>query len=764
MKEKILIALLFLINSIYIFAQNHTISGYITDTETGETLIGATIFDKEALSGTISNEYGFFSLTLKKSKPTLTFSYIGYEEQDIKLDLIKSETFNLALKPNALMLNEVVISTTKRSNPVKINEFSIAILTPKTIKELPIAFGESDIIKGVQLQSGVSSLGEGSSGMFVQGGNSDQNLIIIDEAPIYNPSHLFGLVSVFNPDAIKNIEFHKGSMPAEYGGRISSVIDCQMNDGNKYKHQISGGIGTLTAHASVDGPIKKDTASYLVAVRRSIRDLFQNPDKHTSYVPQFYDINAKLNWNINNKNRFFFSVYTGKDKILTNDDFTNTWGNTSFTLRWNHTVAARLFSNISVIYSNYRNNWDYTAKSKNYNWLTGIEDIQAKINFNWYFNPKCEFKFGVESTYHQFIPGENSFPEQSLFRINAVESSAYLQNDIDIADWLGIIYGLRFSVFQNVGEGQWYQYSGNTAFGTKENTSGIYHSNYNLEPRVTLNIRPLENHALKLSYSRTAQYYQILQNSIFSYTSLQTWLPVNPNIEPLEGNIYAAGYFINIDEKYSFSTEAYYKTINNMFDYIDHAELINNPYIETQIRSGIAKGYGVSVEVKRESQKLMTSVNYTHSNIKYDIEGINSNNAYPALQNIPNDIRIAAIYKPSERLGISAFWTYHSGYVVTLPTGYAVSDPFDERLKIPIYTERNAGKLPDYHRLDMSVILYPMKNTKRWKGTWSAGIYNVYNRLNPIGVDLTESQGGQGQAYFYTFYRMIPNISYSFKF
>ncbi len=763
MTKKNFIIIFFALFSINSVAQSYTISGYISDNETGEILIGATIYDKENKIGTSTNEYGFYSITLNTVPVTLIYSFIGYQNEIKQIENANNKTLNIAINPDALQLNEIVV-TANQNNPLRINEFNIIALNPKVINELPILFGETDIIKGIQLQTGVSTLGEGSSAIHVQGGNADQNLIIIDEAPIYNSSHLFGLVSVFNPDAVKNVELHKGSIPAEFGGRVSSVIDCQMKDGNKNKHQFSGGIGTLTAHAAIEGPIAKEKASYLIATRRSIRDLFQNPSRNVSYVPQFFDINAKLNWNINQKNRLFFSLYTGKDIIATNNDFTNYWGNTTLTFRWNTTLTPKLFSNISVIYSNYQNNWEYTSKNKNFNWLTGIEDIQTKIDYNWFISSKSKIKFGINSIYHKFTPGENNFPEQSLFRINALESSAYILNDINISNWIGINYGFRFSLFQNIGKGNWYQYENQIATGINENKTGFYHTNYNFEPRITVNLKPNENQSVKLSYSKTSQYYQVLQNSVFSYTSLQTWLPANPNIKPLKANIFVLGYFLKINNKLMFSTDAYYKIINNVIDYIDHAELINNPYIETQIKTGISENYGISFEIKRETSKLTTKASYTYSKSMYKIEGINGNEAYPALQNIPHDIRLTVIYKPIKRIAISAFWTYHSGYAATLPTGYAIADPFEAPTNIPVYTARNAGKLPDYHRLDISAILHPKTNSRRLKNTWSIGVYNVYNRLNPIGINLSESSISSQKVYLYTFFRMVPYISYNFKF
>ncbi len=743
-----------LLNQLLIFSQRHTISGFVYDKENKEVLIGATVYDSVSLKGTITNSYGFYSLSLENKEPVLIVSFMGYMNQQKPLVLSRDLHVNFEISSDISTINEIDIKGQSKYNPLNSNEFNVSSLNPKTIEALPIAFGENDVIKAIQLESGVTSLGEGSSGIYVQGGNTDQNLIIIDEAPIYNPAHLFGLVSVFNPDAIKNVEFYKGAIPVEFGGKLSSVIDCQMNDGNKKNVRYSGGLGTLTAHAAIEGPVKHDTASYLFAVRRSIRDLFENPGKYVTYVPQFYDINAKLNWNVNNKNRLFLSLYAGKDEIKTSGDFNNRWSNITTTFRWNRVISNKLFSNISVIYSKYNNDLEFIAKTKNYKWLTGVEDIISKMSFSWYLSPDNKIKFGIETIYHKYIPGENETPEESLFRINALESSAYILNDIDISSWLGVNYGLRYSLFQNIGKGKWYTYDAYNPIELNENHKGIYNTYHFPEPRITINIKPKVNQVLKLGYSRTVQYSQVLQNSVFSYTSLQSWLPANPNVDPLSSNIFSGGWFA-IYGNINLSAEVFYKELNNIVDYVEHAQLVNNPYIETQIETGNGISKGISFQVDRKTENLELEASYAFSRIKYHIDGINNNLEYPALHDIPNDVRLKTLFKPTKRIGISAFWTYHTGFVITLPVGSTYG--------VPIYTSRNEARLPDYHRLDISLYLYPKPSEKRWKGTWSAGVYNAYGRFNPIGVNISESSIS-GTVYLFTLYRMIPFISYNFKF
>ncbi len=739
-------------NSISTWAQTNTISGYVYDAETSETLIGATIYDSLSLKGTTSNKYGFYSLTLNSTTKGVMVSYIGYSTQSQHIDNLGSIKLNVYLQPSTAGLNEVVITAETRLNPIATNQFNVVTLTPTSIAEYPLMFGGTDVIKAIQLQPGVSTLGEGSSGFFVQGGGADQNLMLIDEAPIYNASHLFGLVSVFNSDAIKNVSFYKSPMPAEYGGKISSVVDAQMKDGNKQRFQISGGLSTLTGHLAVEGPIIKNKASYLIALRRST-GLYAN-----AYNPVFYDLNTKVNLNVNTNNRLFISVYSGKDK-LDDDDFLNTWGNTTSTLRWNHTIGPKLFANLSIIYSDYKNEREFKETGKEYHWLTGVNDITGKLNFSWFLNPTNELKFGIESTYHKYIPGENQLPESSLFRINAVETAAYISQDINLNPWLGLNYGARASLFQNIGGGQWYSFDNYVPTGLNQNESGVYNTYSSIEPRVTINIKPSTSGSIKIGYSKTAQYSQVIQNSIYSYSALQTWLPANPNFKPLFADIFSLGYY-GEKGKFSFSLEGYYKKINNIIDYVDHAQLINNPFIDSQLRSGIQKAYGASIEVKRETEKLNLSLAYSYSRVFNTIEGINKGKTYSTLQDIPHDIRLSAYYKPTPRIGISGYWSYHTGYAATFPVGY-VNGNNDPR-PLPIYGERNSSRMPNYHRLDLSVNLLPKENNKRWKSTWSAGVYNAYSRLNPMGIEFYAPP--ENLATTISLYRIVPYISYNFKF
>lgn len=756
MRKLVVVPLLILV-SVKVWSQTATLSGFIYDSETAEALIGATIYDSLNAKGAVSNNYGFYSLTLENGTHHISVSYIGYSFLSQDITTSNDTIIDFKLVPDIEDLDEVVITANPGLgvNPINTNLFNVVTLSSASLQEYPLIFGESDVIKAIQLQPGVSSLGEGSSGFYVQGGSADQNLMLIDEAPIYNASHLFGLVSVFNPDAIKYVSFYKNPIPAEYGGKISSVVDAQMNDGNKHGVNLSGGIGTLTAHVAVEGPIKKDKASYLIALRRSTRDLLQISS--SQYNVKFYDLNAKINWRINPNNRLFFSVYNGRDN-LTDDDFINTWGNTTAVMRWNHIFSPKLFANLSVVYSDYDNDREYTEPGKNYHWLTGVKDITGKFKFSWFLNANNEVKYGVISTYHQFIPGENHLATSSLPRVNALESAVYISHNIKLTLWLGLNYGFRATLFQNMQEGQWYEYENYVPTELMQNERGVYSTYSAFEPRITVNLKPGENSVFKLGYAKTTQFSQVIQNTAFSYSALQTWLPAGPNFKPLYANIFSAAYYGGKGSM-SYSIEGYYKNINNVIDYVDHAQLINNPFIETQVRVGDGMAYGVTAELKRETEKLKLSIAYTYSRVFNKIPGINNGESYSALQDIPNDLRISVYYKPIKRLGISGYWTFHTGYATTFPTGYVNSNELNP---IPIYGARNDSRMPNYHRLDLAVNLLPKHNHKRWASTWSAGVYNAYGRLNPMGIEFNKN--ALPNARTYTLYRFVPYISYNFKF
>ncbi len=713
------------------FSQTFTISGYVYDKNTGETLIGATVYETTSMKGTSSNGYGFFSLSLPQGEYSINCSYLGYNTHTFTIRPDADINRNIFLEREGINIDEVVVSAGKSQSPINTNEFNFDKITINDIKKLPVIFGEADLIKAVQLQPGVKTLGDGSSGMFVRGGNSDQNLILIDEAPIYNPSHMFGLISVFNPDAINNITLYKSNMPAQYGGRTSAVLDCKMKEGNMYDYNFSTGISTFSASLFANGPLVKEKSAFLVSARKSIVDLLFKPDQQGMFeiVPGYYDINVKLNTKIGDKDRLYMSFYNGKDRLQSVDGFSNNWGNLIGTLRWNRNLSSKWFSNLSLIYSNYTNDLEFNENSRNYEWHTGVTDLNIKADLSYYISPDNTIKMGVNSIYHKFIPGESDDTLQSIPRTDAIESAVYVLNDIRLNSWLGLNYGIRFSIFQNDG------------------------FNSTFEPRISTNIRTSLASSIKLAYARNAQYMQVLQNSSLSYTSLETWFPANANIQPIVTDVFSAGWFWEINQSYHFSAELYYKDSKNRIDYIDHAELIDNPFIEAEIRSGKEKAYGIDVEIKKTMGNFTGAVSYSWSRALRKIKDINNVNWYSAPYDIPHDIRVHGNYKLNKRWSLSSMWVYTSGRPVTLPVGFY----FEGLDAVPIYSERNSSRFPDYHRLDVAAN-YTNKATN--KGYWdiSFGIYNLYARLNPIGYEF-DGFGRNMRVSQYSLFTILPNFS-----
>lgn len=760
MKYKLLL-IIFFFSSFLVYSQNYsTISGYVYDSQTGENIIGANIFTENLQKGTISNSYGYYSLNLEKNIYQINYSFIGYLQTTINIDLKKDTIINIYLESNDNQLDEVVVSA--NSDVSKTNDYSIIRLTPLSINKMTTIFGENDVIKAIQQQSGVKTVGDGTSGFYVQGGNIDQNLILIDEAPVYNPSHLFGLVSVFNPDAVHEIKFYKGNSSAKYGGRLSSVMDVKMKEGNMNKMQFAGGISLLSSRLTLQGPIIKNKVSFLITARRSFIDLFMKPDNNNNVIPQFYDLNIKTNIKINQNNRLFFSYYNGKDKILSVGNFTNIWGNKTATLRFNHIFTPRIFSNISLIYSDYQNQLSFKDFKQDISWKTAIEDYTLKSDFSFYVNSNNIIEFGTNSIFHNFTPGEaNNTLMQSINQSQAIENAVYLLNDIKIFDKIGINYGLRFTVFQSIGNAIWYDYNENH-YPVKENINetGIYNTFKNFQPRISINYFITDKLTLKSAYSRTVQYVQLLQNNAYAYTSLETWIPASPNILPQTADIFSLGFeFINT-KKYNLSFDFYYKIFNNQIDYIDHARLIGTQYIESQIRTGEATAYGLEINLQKTTGKFTGNINYNYSRIIKNIIGINNNKPYPAAYDIPHDVRISLNYDFSKRISISTFWIYTSGRAYTMPSGYFEYEGFF----VPVYSDRNAERMPDYHRLDFSLNINPKEN-KKYKSYWKFGIYNIYARQNPLGYNFEyDADSNNLRIYQFNFISIMPSISYSFKF
>lgn len=735
------------------------IDGYVSNAESNEALIGAVIYSLNDKTSTISNDYGYFSLKANDKDFQVIVSYIGYSNDTLDLNLTKQIHFSVKLNKKQFNIAELEVNASKNTNLLQSNQYAPRRLNIENIKAMPMMMGEADVIKAIQLQSGVKTLGDGSSGMFVRGGSSDQNLILIDEAPIYNPAHMFGLLSVFNPDAVNSVSFYKSNMPAQYGGRTSAVIDCKMKEGNSKNHHFSAGISLLSTSVYANGPIVKEQSSYLVSFRKSITDLIFNPVQDGAFVvlPAFYDINVKLNTKIGKNDRLFFSFYDGKDHNKSYDGFDNQWKNTTATLRWNRSFGQKWYSNVSLISSRYVNDLKYTETDLNYSWRTGVQDLNLKIELDRYFSTNNRLKFGANTIYHQFTPGESNNPTQSIPHSQAIESAFFALQDITLWDKLGINYGLRFSTFQSIGEASWYEYD-NLFIKEHHNEKGVYHTNFQVEPRISLNYKLNDKQSLKGGYARNAQYMQVLENNTLSYTSLETWFPANPNIAPLLSDVFSAGWFYEPNSNYFFSAEVYYKSIMNIIDYVDHAQLIDNPYVEAETLSGDGEAYGIELEVKKQTGKLTGSISYSYSRALQTIEGINNNESYSSLHDIPHDLRILTSYHHNKYWSYSAFWTYNTGRAATFPIGF-YKDKEDYNRVIPIYSERNGSRFPSYHRLDLSAQYSTKAKGNKSYWDYSLGVFNAYARENPTGYFFSDTTISP-----YSYIGFLPNFSVKFNY
>jgi hypothetical protein len=758
-----------------------TLSGHIHDKSTGEDLIGATVYVKEIKSGTTSNIYGFYSISLVSGQYTVVYSYVGFTPLEKTFDLKENITFDVDLTMANQELEGVVITGEAVNANVTQAEMSSIKMDTKTIKQIPALMGEVDIIKAIQLLPGVQSISEGSSGFSVRGGSLDQNLIQLDEATVYNASHLMGFFSVFNNDAIKDVKLYKGDIPASSGGRLSSLLDVRMKDGNTKRFSGTGGIGTISSRLTLEGPIVKDKASFIVSGRRTYADIFLklNSDPaindNTLY---FYDFNAKVNYEMNENNRLFISAYYGKD-VFKNPDFKMMWGNSTLTMRWNHLFSKRLFSNFTILYSKF----DYElgvpeGSSSSFEWIANLRDYGAKADFTYYLNTNNTIKFGTSSTYHNFIPGtarglgsEAFLTEYVVENNNALESAIYLSNEQKIGSRLIAKYGLRYSHFVNIGEATIYNYDDHYELvdSTVYGKGDLFSPYGGFEPRLGITFLINEFSSVKASYSRTRQYIHLAQNSTAG-TPLDIWFPSSPNVDPQVADQYALGYFRNFRQNtIETSVEGYYKKFDHSVDFKDHAELLLNKLYEGELRFGEGQAYGLEVYFRYEIKKFSGWVSYTlsrterNTNTRYIEDGINSNSTYLASWDKPHNVAIVLNYNMSKRLIMGATWVYNTGSAVTFPVGrIQVGEQY-----IPIFSERNGYRMPDYHRLDVSVtLLGKEKPGKNWNWDLNFSAYNAYARKNPWVINFKSEPDNPNETYAEMIYlfSIVPSVTFNFRF
>ena len=788
MKSRFLIILLLI--SAWTFAQNYTISGRVTDASSGEALIGVAVFLEDASTGDVSNEYGFYSLDLPKGKQKVLFSYLGYEIVAKTLDLQKNTTINIELREKSAQLKETVVTAKAQDRKVENKEISVVKMDIETIKEIPVVFGEVDVIKTIALLPGIQQA-EGSSGLNIRGGGQDQNLILLDEATVYNASHLLGFFSIFNGDAIKDIEVYKGGIPAKYGGRLASIIDVRMKDGNKKKFAGQGGIGLISSRLTLEGPIVKDKSSFMLSGRRSYADAFlafSKDDNIKNNTLYFYDANLKANYELSDKDKLFVSGYFGRDVFGFTDNFRVAWGNATGTLRWNHIFNQKLFANVSAIYSNF----DYSfgikfAENAAFSIDQGQEDWNIKVDFTNYRSSKSKLYFGGQSIHHKFSPGafkgdnqttRDRFDDVTIPQKLALESAVYIDHKYKFNSRFDLRYGLRYSLFNNLGKGREFSYAYNRygapiAQDTMTYKRGeIYHSFGFLEPRAALNCNINKEQAIKASYNRTVQYIQQASNSANSLP-ISNWFSAGPNVKPQISDQLAGGYFRNFKNNIESSVEIYYKWMDQQVDFRNNAQLFFNELLDGELLTGIGRSYGTELYINKYAGKYRGFLSYTLSKTERKVEGINGDQWYRTNFDRRHNLALVVTREITPSISMTGSFVYQSNNPITGPVA---SYPYggESYGSFPARNNVNDNQL-DYHRLDISINLDPLKNRERdYQSTWNFSFYNVYARENAWVINFQDQEvednngnmvkTGRNVSTKIVLFKLIPSFTWNFKF
>lgn len=790
--KKINIFILLVLTTLTSFSQEKfTLSGTINDFKNNETLIGVNIYIPSLKIGTTTNEYGFYSLTIPSGKHEIEISYVGYQTIQKTVDLNQNTKTNFSLQEGGEELQEVVITDNKGKINIKSPEMSTNKLSISTIKKMPVVMGEVDVLKSILLLPGVTNAGEGASGFNVRGGGADQNLILLDEATIFNSSHVFGFFSVFNPDAIKDLKLYKGGIPARYGGRASSVLDIYQKDGSSKGFHMNGGIGLISSRLLAEGPLVKDKGSFLIGGRASYAHLFLKlSEDQKDNAAYFYDLNTKLSYKLNDNNSLYLSGYFGRDVFSINKSFSNTYGNTTLNLRWNHLFSSKVFSNLSLIYSDYYYGLDLDLVG--FKWDSGIKNYNIKYDFKHYISDKFKLNYGINGIYYGFNPGTikptgttSGINPDQLDKKYAFEPAVYIDAESQFSKRITVSYGLRYSLFYRLGESTINYYDNDSPVVFDSNTqiykkgtpistkfygkNKVIQSYDNLEPRFAISYQLNDDEALKASYNRMAQYLQLISNTS-SPTPLDVWMPSDNYIKPQIADQVALGYFRNINNgAYSLEVEAYYKKVQNRLDYIDGADLIANDAIEQVILNGRMRSYGLELMLKKNEGKFNGWISYTLSKSEQQTPGrtpeetgINDGRWYNSVYDKTHNLAITSAYNLNEKWSFGANFTLQSGQPVTYPNAqYEYLG-----ITVPSYGLRNENRLPAYHHLDISATLTPRKNKDRnWKGEWVFSIYNLYNRQNAASINFRQNvDTGANEAVKTSIFGMVPAVSYNFKF
>ena len=742
------------------------LSGSIKDKQTGESLIKAVVRIQELPNaGIISNEYGFYSLTLPSGNYSVVISQVGYETlvQKIKLDSSQSINFYLQTKN---VLKEVVVESSRKNDNLTKAQMGTETINMSAISKVPVIFGEKDLLKTIQLLPGVKSAGEGNSGFFVRGGGADQNLILLDEAPVYNATHLLGFFSTFNSDAIKDATIIKGNSPSQYGGRLSSVLDVKMKEGNNQDYTVNGGIGLISSKVSVEGPLQKNKSSFILSGRRTYADVFlKATEKFKDNILYFYDLNAKANYQINAKNKVYISGYFGRDELGLGQDFGIDWGNKTGTIRWNKIISNKLFLNTSFIYSDYNYNVKLKNGETNFNINSEIKDVNLKQDYTFYTNNQNTLRFGFNTILHNIRPSTfsgtviNSVAKTGR---NGLENAVYLTNNYRTTSQLTIDYGLRLSMYTLMGGDVYNIYqNGVVSSSIKLNPSSFGKTYINPEPRITTNYRINDETSIKAGYARNVQHLHLLSNSVASSPSDQ-WIGNSYNIKPEIADQLSVGYVTKLfKNNFELTAEAYYKHLQNQIDYKDGAEINTVSDVESVLLYGIGRAYGLELLLKKKEGRLTGWIGYTLSKTERRIDGINEGKWYNARQDRTHDISVVGIYDLNDRWSISGVFVYNTGDAVTYPTGkYNVQGQ-----TLYQYAARNDNRMPAYHRLDFSAT-YEKNKTKRRHGSWNFSLYNVYGRENAYRISFKDDPNDptRTQIIRTALFKWVPSVTYQFKF
>lgn len=773
MVQKILFAVLLLLLQITLQGQQKfVLSGHIRDAATGEDLPGASVIvDSQANLGTTTNAYGFYSITLFAGKHNVRYQYVGYAAKETQIELNENLKSDIELSEKTFELGNIVVTGERPDRNVTSVDMGNVKMAPKEIEKIPIIFGEQDIVKTMQLTPGVKAAGEGNSGFYVRGGGIDQNLILLDEAPVYNASHLLGFFSVFNSEAIRDANLMKGSIPAEFGGRASSVFDIKMKEGNLKEYGVAGSIGLISSNVAVEGPIVKDKGSFIVSARRTYADvflMFSKKDELQDTKLYFYDLNLKANYKINDNNRVYLSGYFGRDDFGFDNEFGFDWGNATGTIRWNHNFSEKLFSNTSFIVSNY--SYDINILGDvNITIGSQINDLNLKQDFTWYANAQNTVKFGGNIIYHNIMPGEIKVSEgsginpETITTRKAIEWAAYLSNSQNISAKLKLNYGLRLALFSNIGPGDFYEFNDDMELveTTTLNSFEFVKTQGGLEPRLALNYLINSRSSVKTSYNRIYQFLHLLSNSTTT-TPTDLWLPSSNNVKPQIADQVSLGYFRNFKEnEFESSVEVYYKGLKNQIDYKNGAELVFNSTVEAELVFGRGWAYGAEFMFKRNFGRVNGWVSYTLSRTLRQFDEINNGKVFPARQDRIHDLAIVGIYDITPKWSLSANWIYYTGNAVTFPSGKYEIDG----LIAGYYTERNGYRMPPYHRLDVG-LTWQRKKTEKFESSWNFSVYNAYARENAYFIQFRQNADNpeKTEAVQFAVFKAIPSVSYRFKF